>query len=87
MEKTEQSQLRLRLSVHQSVMALPRCLQVLSRRGYTLLHLQTEPATSNTVVLTMTLYGERDWHEAIPDLLNKIIGVEQVAVQEDFHHA
>jgi acetolactate synthase regulatory subunit len=74
--------LKLRLTVRQGVTVLPRCLQVLSRRGYILTGMTSRKAGATVSVLSLTLEGADRWHAAIPHLLSRIIDVDEVQVEE-----
>jgi acetolactate synthase regulatory subunit len=77
------SSVTLCLTVRQSVTVLPRCLQILSRRGFTLLELSTEPTDGGFAKLTMVVKGNRSWHSALPHLLQRVIDIKEVAMGMD----
>lgn len=79
---TENNQLKLQLTVRQGVMVLPRCLQVLSRRGYQLTVLQTRQGDDGDAVLYMTIEGNIRWHKDIAALLERVIDVRFVRTED-----
>ena len=82
---TDTNFLHLKLTVRNSRMALPRCVQALSRRGFVLRALLTQELDHATVQLRCTLEGPIHWHDAIPRLLQKnidVLAVERVTDNE-----
>jgi acetolactate synthase regulatory subunit len=77
----ERTQLQLRVTARQSVTVLPRCLQILSRRGYILTELTTEPVDDSTVVLTLAVEGQARWHDSIVNLLSRVVEVDDVTLE------
>jgi acetolactate synthase regulatory subunit len=77
--------LELQLTVRSSVTVLPRCLQVLSRRGFVLLELSTEQTENAQMVLHCTINGPVRWHEPLVRLLERLVDVERVTVKESKH--
>jgi acetolactate synthase regulatory subunit len=58
MTHKEQTEIRLVITVRQGVTVLPRCLQILSRRGFTLVSLSTSAYEDGTATLMMDVVGE-----------------------------
>ncbi len=81
---TTDNHICLDITCQPATTVLPRCLQILSRRGYMLTHLETLPAAqgdrqaSDTVVMRCTLHGPERWHEALLPLLERIVDVRSV---------
>ena len=74
-----QQSMTLRLEVQQSTTVLPRCLQILSRRGFVLTHLKTTE-TDTSAVLMLTVRGPVRWQQALPRLLSRLVDVNAVSV-------
>jgi acetolactate synthase regulatory subunit len=72
------SPLNLSLTVMQNSTVLPRCLQVLSRRGYVLCKLDTIPMGNGQAQIHMTVIGDATKHQSIPGLLARLIDVVEV---------
>jgi acetolactate synthase regulatory subunit len=85
MKPADISLLHLKLTVRQSVTVMPRCLQILSRRGYIVNKLLTEPIDDTSAVIRLSVIGQQRWHTAIPHLLSRIVEVENVTVEEAVH--
>lgn len=71
----ELTELHLRLTVQQGVTVLPRILQILSRRGFTLTDLTTKPHANGTATLLLTTVGDSHWHDAVPHLVSRLVDV------------
>lgn len=81
MQNSSAATLHLTIDVQQNVTVLPRCLQILSRRGFILTTLTTEQLPDGEARLVCSAEGPRDWHDAIPGLLEKLVDVRSVGVQ------
>lgn len=71
-------QLQLAITVRQNHTVLSRCLQVFSRRGFTLITLTTKELDNGYAILHCTLIGPPHWHNTLPQLVHKIIDVKKV---------
>lgn len=69
------------VTARQGVTLLPRCLQVLSRRGYIIQNIRTDDNPDGSVTLHITARGPDRWHNAVPDLLNKLTDVTDVRTE------
>lgn len=70
--------IHLTITVAQNRNVLSRCLQIFSRRGFTLTNLTTEVLDNDETILHCSLHGPSDWHDALPQLLHKLIDVKKV---------
>lgn len=77
--------LDLLLTVRQSVTVLPRCLQILSRRGFVLTKLVTEKTKEGDTVLHFTVSGPKRWHKQLVRLLERLVDVDKVRAGEARH--
>jgi acetolactate synthase regulatory subunit len=82
MNEHHSQDLKLRITVKQSQTVLPRCLQILSRRGCTLLELSTEDLGNGAVVLHCVISAPPQWRVALPALLEKSVDVKKVVTDE-----
>jgi acetolactate synthase small subunit len=87
MTHNHKTTMTLYVTVRQSITVLPRCLQILSRRGYKLLDLTTEPIDDSVARLKMVVEGYSSWHDALPHLLHRIVEVDEVTVEPEADHA
>ncbi len=62
---------------------LPRCLQILSRRGFMLTELQTEQFGTSQIIMHCTLLGPDRWHSSLIPLLERVVDV--IGVKEITH--
>lgn len=74
--------LDLQLTVKPNTTVLPRCLQILSRRGYMLIDMKTEVKSNGDAVLLCHVSGPASWHQSIGGLLLKLTDVKAVTVKE-----
>ncbi len=65
---------------------LPRILQILSRRGCTLIRLDTQPIGGDMARLNCTIQAPERWHGSLPGLLLRLIDIESVEVFGAEHH-
>jgi acetolactate synthase regulatory subunit len=79
----QNTHLHLKITVRQNRTVLPRCLQLVSRRGFVLKALLTQQRQPAIAQLHCTLYGPTRWHGSIPLLLNKTTDVLAVERIED----
>lgn len=77
-ETEKRADLALHILVLQSVTVLPRCMQILSRRGFTLLRLDTEHAADGLAVLRCTVRGPERWHDQLTSLIERLTDVVSV---------
>jgi hypothetical protein len=75
MQRPENSTAVLVLTVRPGITVLPRCLQILSRRGYMLTALRTTELSTSTTQLTLTLTGPPHWQAALPNLMTRLVEV------------
>ena len=68
--------LHLSITARQNQTVLPRCLQILSRRGFTLLALETTRIDDIFVSLEISCTGPARWHISIVGLLEKLVDVQ-----------
>jgi acetolactate synthase regulatory subunit len=80
------STLRLKIGAYNNRTVLPRCLQILSRRGFRLTTLLTREIRHGEVELHCILEGPSEWHESIPELLNKTVDVLYVEAVQPADH-
>lgn len=80
MQTTDVLPLKLTLTVRNTITVLPRCLQVLSRRGFMLVSLRTDDS-GDTALLRILVVGPKHWHAAVPELLSKLVDVQSVTVE------
>lgn len=76
----EELTLHLQLETSLNPMAIPRCLQVLSRRNFTLEELTSYRNGSGGVQLNMRIHGPTHWHAKLPGLLEKLPDVRSIQV-------
>lgn len=81
MTMTTRTKMELQLTVRQNTTVLPRILQVLSRRGFTVTSLQTN-GPANETCLSMTVLGPAKWEHALPQLLLRLVDVHEASAQE-----
>lgn len=77
--------LHLRITVNQNKTVLPRCLQILSRRGFVLKALLTYEISPAIAQLHCAVQGPERWHEVLPQLLSKavdVLAVERIEVDD-----
>lgn len=70
--------LNLDITVQQNRTVLARCLQICSRRGFTLVSLHTETHNQHEATLHCQLHGPANWHAPLPLLLARLIDVKNV---------
>ena len=70
--------MQLIITAKQGVTLLPRCLQVLSRRGCIITKLETESATNGAVMLRADVQAPAKWQSVLPGLLERLHDVESV---------
>ena len=76
----EYTTLELTVVGKQGVTLLPRCLQVLSRRGCMVTKLTTEPAADDQLVrLRLDVQAPTKWEVALPGLIERLHDVEAVS--------
>lgn len=71
----------LYISAYPSVTLLPRCLQILSRRSFTLNGLQTETQEDGTILLHCDVTGPEQWEKPLIHLLARCVDV--IAVSDE----
>lgn len=77
--------LHLKITAAASHTVLPRCLQVLSRRRFTLKALLTRDLSPSQIEMHCTVQGPLHWHDSLPGLLTKtaeVYNVERVTEDE-----
>lgn len=81
----EQTTLKLTLTARPTVTVLPRCLQILSRRGYRLTQLSAEEQRDGLETVHLVAVGPSRWHPAIPNLIARLVDVQTVTAEEETH--
>ncbi len=72
--------IKLRIQVKQNVTVLPRILQVFSRRSIVMRDLMTNDLRGGRAELWCTIQTTSKWEESIPDLLSRLVDVENVEI-------
>lgn len=75
----ENSLLKLKITARQHTTLLPRCLQILSRRGFILEELHTRVEDTH-IILSISLMGPTKWHAYIPNLLARLYDIDEIEV-------
>lgn len=69
-----------KITVWRSVTVFPRILQVLSRRGCIVESMCSDQNGENESVITLRVSGDPRWYTPLPDLLRRIVDVQDVQV-------
>lgn len=67
----------------QGVTLLPRCLQLLSRRGFIVHEIRTNPLGNHKVEIFLSAEGDSKWNAAVPHLISRLVDVDSVRVEEN----
>lgn len=85
-EKTVGQLFHMHITANESVTLLPRILQILSRRGFTLMELRTSATPDDNddapIELNMTIKGDTKWKNSLPSLISRLIDVVDVHIGE-----
>lgn len=76
------TQLTLHITATPSLTLLPRCLQILSRRGFLLTDVTTENVSDVAVILHLAVVGPLRWHQPIVSLLGRVVEVSAVTATQ-----
>ncbi len=76
-------QFNLIIDAKQNVTLVPRILQILSRRGYTLEELKTIQISGTDIRLKLMASGDPRWHDQLIRLIGRLIDVTTVIAVDD----
>ncbi len=77
MDNLPNLELQLELTIRPGVTVLPRCLQILSRRGFILTKLTSRRQPGGLIILECIVEGPKRWHTPIITLLERLTDVEK----------